>query len=224
LTSPAQPVRPPTCRQRRHFPRRQATAGPPRPLAGQGFYSLPGGRVEFGESLHTALHREVDEETGLRIEIFGPRRLARGAAGRQRRRPLRHHVRSAARWTAREPVLNDEHDGFQMDRSGRHRRPQGHRRPAAGDCGRQKARLKKGRRLAWRAIRGHTPLPCPNICWLPSSFFPHVLVGPARAEDAAAPFDGDLQRLAEILGTCTICAAYAGPMKAPNGAATRCRR
>ena len=27
------------------------------------------------------------------------------------------------------------------------------------------------------------------------------LSGPARAEDAAAPFDGDLQRLAEILGT-----------------------
>ena len=38
---------------------------------GNGFYSLPGGRVEFGESLHTALHREVDEETGLRIEILG---------------------------------------------------------------------------------------------------------------------------------------------------------
>ena len=27
------------------------------------------------------------------------------------------------------------------------------------------------------------------------------LCGPARGEDAAAPFDGDLQRLAEILGT-----------------------
>ena len=27
------------------------------------------------------------------------------------------------------------------------------------------------------------------------------LAGPARAQDAAAPFDGDLQRLAEILGT-----------------------
>ena len=38
---------------------------------GKGFYSLPGGRVEFGESLHAALHREVDEETGLRIEIVG---------------------------------------------------------------------------------------------------------------------------------------------------------
>ncbi|WP_245333301.1 NUDIX domain-containing protein, partial [Bradyrhizobium guangdongense] len=34
----------------------------------KGFYSLPGGRVEFGESLHQALSREVDEETGLRIE------------------------------------------------------------------------------------------------------------------------------------------------------------
>jgi uncharacterized protein (TIGR02301 family) len=27
------------------------------------------------------------------------------------------------------------------------------------------------------------------------------IAGPARAEDPAAPFDGDLQRLAEILGT-----------------------
>src|SRR5215218_11059534 len=38
---------------------------------GKGFYSFPGGRVEFGESLHTALRREVDEETGLRIEVLG---------------------------------------------------------------------------------------------------------------------------------------------------------
>src|SRR3979490_1722595 len=37
----------------------------------KGFYSLPGGRVEFGETLHTALHREVDEETRLKIEIVG---------------------------------------------------------------------------------------------------------------------------------------------------------
>src|SRR6201996_7107447 len=28
-----------------------------------------------------------------------------------------------------------------------------------------------------------------------------AISGPARAQDAAAPFDGDLQRLAEILGT-----------------------
>jgi len=40
------------------------------------------------------------------------------------------------------------------------------------------------------------------------------LVTPARAEDAAAPFDGDLQRLAEFLGTLHylrgICGANDG--------------
>jgi uncharacterized protein (TIGR02301 family) len=39
-------------------------------------------------------------------------------------------------------------------------------------------------------------------------------LGPARAQDAAAPFDGDLQRLAEILGTLHylrgICGANEG--------------
>ncbi len=92
---------------------------------GKGFYSFPGGRVEFGESLHTALHREVefgeslhsalhrevDEETGLRIEILdlaGWREVLPGAGGDG------HYVimSFAARWTAREPVLNDEHDDF----------------------------------------------------------------------------------------------------------------
>jgi ADP-ribose pyrophosphatase YjhB (NUDIX family) len=77
---------------------------------GKGFYSLPGGRVEFGESLHTALHREVDEETGLRIEILGFvgwREVLPTAGGG-------HYLimSFAARWTEREPVLNDEHDDF----------------------------------------------------------------------------------------------------------------
>jgi 8-oxo-dGTP diphosphatase len=78
---------------------------------GKGFYSFPGGRVEFGESLHTALHREVDEETGLRIEILefaGWREVLPGTGGGG------HYLimSFAARWTAREPVLNDEHDDF----------------------------------------------------------------------------------------------------------------
>src|SRR5260370_1044384 len=53
--------------------------------------------------------------------------------------------------------------------------------------------------------------------------------GPARAEDAAAPFDGDLQRLAEIPGTLRylrgICGSNEGPkwrneMQAPIDAET----
>ena len=78
---------------------------------GKGFYSLPGGRVEFGESLHQALSREVDEETGLRVDIVGLAgwREVLPSAGRGG-----HYVimSFAARWRANEPVLNDEHDDF----------------------------------------------------------------------------------------------------------------
>ena len=77
----------------------------------RGFYSLPGGRVEFGETLHTALHREVDEETALKIEILGLagwREVVPGTSGGG------HYLimSFAARWVACEPVLNDEHDDF----------------------------------------------------------------------------------------------------------------
>jgi 8-oxo-dGTP diphosphatase len=78
---------------------------------GNGFYSLPGGRVEFGESLATALHREVDEETGLQIEIAGLagwREVLPGTGGGG------HYLimSFAARWIGREPQLNYEHDDF----------------------------------------------------------------------------------------------------------------
>jgi ADP-ribose pyrophosphatase YjhB (NUDIX family) len=78
---------------------------------GNGFYSLPGGRVEFGESLAMALHREVDEETGLKIEIAGLagwREVLPGNGGGG------HYLimSFAARWTGREPRLNHEHDDF----------------------------------------------------------------------------------------------------------------
>lgn len=78
----------------------------------KGFYSLPGGRVEFGESLHTALTREIDEETGLVIHIVG-------LAGWREVLPSGsvsggHYLimSFAARWVANEPVLNEELDDF----------------------------------------------------------------------------------------------------------------
>jgi 8-oxo-dGTP diphosphatase len=77
----------------------------------KGFYSLPGGRVEFGESLHAALHREVDEETRLKIEILGLagwREVLPAASGGG------HYLimSFATHWIAGEPILNDEHDDF----------------------------------------------------------------------------------------------------------------
>jgi ADP-ribose pyrophosphatase YjhB (NUDIX family) len=75
----------------------------------KGYYSLPGGRVEFGETLHAALHREIREETAMEIEIIGLagwREVVPETSGRG------HYLimSFAARWAAGEPVLNDELD------------------------------------------------------------------------------------------------------------------
>ena len=172
----------------------------------RGLYSLPGGRVEFGESLHTALHREVAEETALKIEIIGLagwREVLPGTRGGG------HYLimSFAARWSSGEPVLNEELDDFRwlapdalgdLDLTAACPRSSGR----LGACSGPRRRLG----LASSALKRHiTGRPGP----------PHVKAisgrnhrrsrrafpGPHGPKDAAAPFDGDLQRLAEILGT-----------------------
>jgi 8-oxo-dGTP diphosphatase len=78
----------------------------------RGFYSLPGGRVEFGETLHAALHREVAEETALKIgivDLAAWREVMPGTNGGG------HYLimSFAARWSCGEVVLNDELDDYQ---------------------------------------------------------------------------------------------------------------
>lgn len=71
-----------------------------------GQWSIPGGRMEFGETLHAAALRELKEETGVDAEILGlidvidslePAADWHGVL-----------VDYAARWTSGEPVAGDD--------------------------------------------------------------------------------------------------------------------
>ena len=75
-----------------------------------GEWSLPGGRIEWGETAADAALRELVEETGVKAELLGLLDVVDGlftdAGGRLERHYLL--IDYAARWIAGEPVAGDD--------------------------------------------------------------------------------------------------------------------
>lgn len=80
---------------------------PPR----QGQWSLPGGRIEWGETSETAALRELVEETGVAAELLGLIDVVDGImTSRETGEVTRHYIMVdyAARWLSGEPVAGDD--------------------------------------------------------------------------------------------------------------------
>jgi len=75
-----------------------------------GEWGTPNGRLEPGESVVEALHREVAEEAGIEVEVVRPIdtwRILRGAA-----REELIGITYLCRWRKGEVRLSDEHDAY----------------------------------------------------------------------------------------------------------------
>ncbi|MHA6289292.1 NUDIX hydrolase [Maricaulis sp. CAU 1757] len=77
----------------------------------EGQWSIPGGKVEYGETAAEAALRELGEETGVEAEIVGLIDVVDSIGKREPGQPGDWHyllVDFAARWTGGEPVPADD--------------------------------------------------------------------------------------------------------------------
>lgn len=79
------------------------------PYAGE--WSIPGGKIEYGETAAEAALRELKEETGVEARIVGLIDVVDSIGGREPGRPGDWHfllVDFAAVWVSGEPVADDD--------------------------------------------------------------------------------------------------------------------